>query len=484
MITKTQTNLETVVQVFKQDAGHWKSSQTLHQQIPDLSMQNIYAAVSDLAKNGTLEKRRLTVGTGFEYKLKRSAARAVRRVQRTKVLGAEPAQSELSLEPTITTDASLKAKADVLPVEHDLGLDLAAGTEGVQQASKDVISDEQALQALVQEPSEVPVVQIPEGVKGRINRVVWNTEEKYVIAQDVMRMQKEQPHLSVVNAVRLAQKVLPENRRRLDRIQNKHHIPWIDEMLVTVRADAARAEVKEVTPTVSQPEQTEETVRPSTAEASSMAAVFDSVDKSARMQRADAELSTGELLDLLIQRMGSAVKTLLLDLVAAKELKAGLAESSPTTTTHGASSATGAKPDAHAASHARGHTSVPLSTLQTPGTQMASATRHRAHNPEPVRLTEDGPRLKRILVLGLIPNQIQEVTSEFKDALDLRFWRTDQSSNLLKSLCKQVDNTVVMTDFIGHAHETIIKNADVPFIRQTGGISKLKDTLTTIYAND
>jgi len=104
------------------------------------------------------------------------------------------------------------------------------------------------------------------------------------------------------------------------------------------------------------------------------------------------------------------------------------------------------------------------------------------HDPQPFQV--DKPKLKKILVVGLINSQIREIEKEFQDTLDIRFWRTDEHTNMLKSKAGQADYTILVADFVSHSHQEILNTLGVKFIRHSGGMTKLKDLLTGIYVNE
>lgn len=495
-----RSNLDTVLNLFESQNQQWISSKGVHDQLPSLKLQEVYASVSELARTGVLEKRRLATGSGFEYKITPEESRSgkqmeVRRMQRAKMLDSSQQENvdDAQSEANQNVDNQLPQESDSSAAVEEGRLNQANSDENgkttdevvnteIQFAQTD--SEAEQLSLLDDSKSDVSVTQVPAGVKGRSPRVVWTSEEKYAIAKEVVRLQKAQPHLSIMTAVRQAQQILPEKRQRLAQIQNRHHIPWIDDLIAQVRNEEPvdnpnRAvdtnEDRDATTTSAQPEEEQKAPTPVDVPASpSLFAEF---------------ASTSEIMDILMQRLGQTFKTMLLEVLSSDEMREILSGvRSPTAAEQSAAAVlTPARPGpatAHSQAFAPS-APTPLSALQSPSAEPYPAvTRQRMPEPSKATAKIDSPRLKRVLIMGLIPNQIQEVTNEFKGALDLRFWRTDQSANLLKSLSKQVDQTVIMTDFIAHSHEVLIKNASVPYVRQSGGISRLKDTLTHIYAND
>lgn len=501
MAAKMKSNLDAVTNVFEGQQEHWISSKAVHDMLPTLQRQDVYASVSELARSGVLEKRKLSTGAGYEYKIlpedKREAKHAeVRREQRAKLLAPYSAPRESTSTHELTLD-SADRNVDpntVAPTNTDVA-EQQASSDGARQDG-----ETNQLSLLDESAADVPVTVVPEGVRGRAPRVVWTPEEKYAIAKEVARLQKAQPHLSIMSAVRLAQEVLPEKRRRLVQIQTRHHIPWIDDLLAQARTEVdsevdteSQKVQQQVTPQPADPAQSEPAETSTTTNESRQAGMLtqlgDLAQQAVMLAQHPEFASTSQLLDILMQRIGQTFKSMLLDVLSSDEMKAILMDvRSPTSAEQSAAAVLTPVRPGSASAHAQTFSTggpAPLSALQaTEADVQPVVTRQRQPETAKAAAKQTAPRLKRVLVMGLIPNQIQEVANEFKGALDMRFWRTDQSANLLKSLSKQVDQTVIMTDFIAHSHEGLIKNSGVPYVRQPGGITKLKDTLTHIYAND
>lgn len=91
-------------------------------------------------------------------------------------------------------------------------------------------------------------------------------------------------------------------------------------------------------------------------------------------------------------------------------------------------------------------------------------------------------RRPRALIVGLLPGQQDIITREFGRELDLRFVTSQaQVSNRAKELSHTSDAAILMTKFVNHAAEDIIKSRGGRLIRVSGGLSQLRDTLTQFY---
>ena len=85
-----------------------------------------------------------------------------------------------------------------------------------------------------------------------------------------------------------------------------------------------------------------------------------------------------------------------------------------------------------------------------------------------------------VLVVGLKGGQMEEVRRDFGKELDLRFFGADENKEKLRAMCEQVDFAIAMTGFISHAHEEIMTRRTRQYVRCSGGITRLKDTLQTL----
>jgi len=101
-------------------------------------------------------------------------------------------------------------------------------------------------------------------------------------------------------------------------------------------------------------------------------------------------------------------------------------------------------------------------------------------NPAPV-IDEPSSKKKKLpkrLIVGLIAEQKHSIKSEFKDVYDLRFHNaSDDSTQVLQERCANVDEVILMTKFINHKHQDLVKKSGAPFSFCNGGVSELQKML-------
>lgn len=90
-------------------------------------------------------------------------------------------------------------------------------------------------------------------------------------------------------------------------------------------------------------------------------------------------------------------------------------------------------------------------------------------------------RLPRVLIAGLLPSQAGMISQEFGDVFNMDFYATGDNLKRLKPKLANVDHFITFTSKIEHATEEVAKNAGVPIVRCSGGMSMLRDTLTRLY---
>jgi multidrug efflux pump subunit AcrA (membrane-fusion protein) len=86
-------------------------------------------------------------------------------------------------------------------------------------------------------------------------------------------------------------------------------------------------------------------------------------------------------------------------------------------------------------------------------------------------------RKPAILIVGLRGGQKTEIQRDYGAHFDLRFVGSDESKDQLRSMTEKADTTIVMTDFISHSHEDIVKARSSSYIPRSGGMTQLRSTL-------
>lgn len=103
---------------------------------------------------------------------------------------------------------------------------------------------------------------------------------------------------------------------------------------------------------------------------------------------------------------------------------------------------------------------------------------------KPTAIPVSKPKLPRVLIVGLLPEQQHMIGKEFGDTLDTRFVGTNENAKVLKSNAAQADRVFAMQDFISHSTvEAIVSASGVTPVVVQGGMTHLRDALTSYYVN-
>ena len=89
---------------------------------------------------------------------------------------------------------------------------------------------------------------------------------------------------------------------------------------------------------------------------------------------------------------------------------------------------------------------------------------------------------KKVLIVGLLPQQSTIIQREFGDVYKLSFWK-DESLHKLKSMADHADYVITSVSFVSHKVTDILKTCQVEMINCSGGLSTVKDKLTELYVN-
>ena len=88
--------------------------------------------------------------------------------------------------------------------------------------------------------------------------------------------------------------------------------------------------------------------------------------------------------------------------------------------------------------------------------------------------------LRRIGVIGLLPQQCGELQKEFGDCLDLTFWNDGPQSSL-KALAVRCEAVFLHTRHMSHVTDEALKHAGANIIRVTGGTHNMKEAITKYF---
>lgn len=127
---------------------------------------------------------------------------------------------------------------------------------------------------------------------------------------------------------------------------------------------------------------------------------------------------------------------------------------------------------------------LPTSPEEKIGAEAAStAEPMTAHAPRRSEtcLSPDLPAsMPKVLIAGLIGSQIAEIKRCFGEAVDLRFWQSSESKDLLRQMARKSDVAIGVTSFIAHSTDASLKRLAPHYIRHPGGLALLKQKLTEL----
>lgn len=92
------------------------------------------------------------------------------------------------------------------------------------------------------------------------------------------------------------------------------------------------------------------------------------------------------------------------------------------------------------------------------------------------------PPKPKVCIVGLLPAQTQLIETDFREVFDLRFIDITElrGGKRPATTFANVDAVLVMTKFVNHTAEDLKANAK-RLVRVNGGITALKDALTSLY---
>lgn len=250
--------------------------------------------------------------------------------------------------------------------------------------------------------------------------VKWSRAEQQQVLEEVQRLLAERHGYSFRQAVNVAQAVLPADRQRT--VINAKSMRYLREIYDQLPPPAPAAAVEETPP----PKET--------ADADTAAPAETADEAMPAFDPRPAPDTLADMLHNLIGAVSSRIAEQLLDTLTTR-INDSLAQ---------------------------------LSFRPPPPTTMGA-----------VKYVQPSPLVKpRIVVAGLKGGQKTEIEDALKSHADLRFWGVDESPHQLKSLCREADKVFLMTKFVSHSHEDIIRSiAPERLIRVHGGVTTLRDTM-------
>jgi hypothetical protein len=89
------------------------------------------------------------------------------------------------------------------------------------------------------------------------------------------------------------------------------------------------------------------------------------------------------------------------------------------------------------------------------------------------------PKLKKVLVAGLLGMQAESVKRQFGDKFDLRFLYADDKVSRVREQARHADVAIGMVGFISHKQEPALQ-ACPDYRRVSNGVTSLKTVLTAM----
>ena len=277
-------------------------------------------------------------------------------------------------------------------------------------------------------------------------RIYWSTEERQSLCETAARLMLDLRASRKLDALLQAQEaVLPKERQR--KLVALSGLDWfvagLDEALERIRDErkATQANTSQVS------EQVVPTSEPSPP-----------ADAGPSAAPAGLPELFGQMWPVLRQRLVSELASMVTDVLRQVEWPA----SSTTQATQSG------LPEA-----ARLTVDAALSRLRQVSSEPAASAPHGAS-------AQYAPRKTSVLIVGLRGGQMEEVRRDFGSLLDLRFFRSEENKDRLRSMCEQAEVSVGMTDFINHSHDDILYSRSRRYIRSSGGITRLKAVLQDV----
>ncbi len=124
-----------------------------------------------------------------------------------------------------------------------------------------------------------------------------------------------------------------------------------------------------------------------------------------------------------------------------------------------------------------------LDVLNGPPLDVQAAEAAPGASPDaPVQPVPESLPRKKLLIVGLLGSQQQEILSGFADKFDLRFLTQDDSSTRLEQHARSCDTTIGMVGFLSHAVEKHLKRASSDYRRCNGTLGELRRLLQGVDA--
>lgn len=268
-------------------------------------------------------------------------------------------------------------------------------------------------------------------------RIFWDPRDRQLLTIETLRLVDEQG-ISLLRALKIAQtRVLPPAKVRT--VTQLSAVKWLPEAVDTLRQQRAR-------------EQNQQAEQDALERQRQEALAAEEATRQAR-----EAIPTGELVSMLQSRMESwaagMFKQVLLNVMRDPEVL-----------------------DA-AGMMFRGSAEVQAVSGDSWSEPVA------AEGLSPVRQTVQ--RLAKVLILGLLPGQENDIKREFRGFFNLRFMEADCSHRELRQNAQSAHFIFAMTGFINHPDEKqITSTAKERYMRVDGGLTRLREALREAHATN
>ncbi|CAK0233331.1 Uncharacterised protein [Burkholderia pseudomallei] len=277
--------------------------------------------------------------------------------------------------------------------------------------------------------SNEPDAAEPVSAKDRKTLVRWNAEERRKIAVESKRLLNDFEDMSKVEAIRKAIEYTMPTERQRD-ISSVFQVPWItDEWKVIDELDRTEREERQARERAAEAERIAEESRRAIEAARAEA------EKAKAIDPASLPLET------LIGALGTRIAGMLLRSIG-EQLQESIMQR---------------------ISEALGNVTLPSPGVLPEGaTRMHAAPRHRK---------------PRVLVVGLVRQQEEDVTRALGELFELDFAKVERHM-MLADKARGADLVVLMTKFISHKHQEIVQSVNEHIVYRNGGVTELKRWLT------
>ncbi len=301
-------------------------------------------------------------------------------------------------------------------------------------------------------------------------KVFWKVPEQTILARGVALALHQGETTSRVEALRLAELQLPEDRRR--NLNSVHSLPWfepaVDHALKEVRAAQARLD-RAVAREANAAQEAREAQHAAQEAQAREATALPPVAAPPAPPPTTAPVTPLPLALHGFEGLRSALVDALAGIFGEALVQAVQALAPP-----GGAPGTVAAP-AHPSPD----------PLRAPTDNPPHTTNGHRHNPfGAIEFRDDDKPRKRVVIAGLRAAESQLITAEFGDKLDLRYYNTDKSKTELQQMLGACDVALAITDGrISRNHVDIIKaRASDRYMPVVGGMMHVRDSLRTVIS--